>query len=91
MTLGLTQPLTQMSTRNISWWVKAAGAYGWHPYHLHVPNVFKSGKLNLIEPSGPVQACNGIAFYYCGMCSPKDKSHNACHTVYCQNEAFVAK
>jgi hypothetical protein len=23
----------------------------------------KSGSLNLLEPSGPVQACNGIAFY----------------------------
>jgi hypothetical protein len=26
MALGLTQPLTEMSTRNISWEVKAAGA-----------------------------------------------------------------
>jgi len=26
MALGLTQPLTEMSTRNISWVVKAAGA-----------------------------------------------------------------
>ena len=26
MALGLTQPLTETSTRNISWWVKAAGA-----------------------------------------------------------------
>ena len=28
MTLGLTQPLTEMSTRNISWGVKAADAVG---------------------------------------------------------------
>jgi membrane-bound lytic murein transglycosylase MltF len=28
MTLGLTQPLTEMSTRNVSWRVKAAVAYG---------------------------------------------------------------
>ena len=42
--------------------VKAAGALGWQPYHLHVPIVLKSGSLNLLEPSGPVQACNGIAF-----------------------------
>jgi hypothetical protein len=61
MALGLTQPLTEMSTRNISWGVKAAGAYGWQPYHLHVPIVLKSGSLNLLEPYGPVQACNGIA------------------------------
>jgi len=26
-----------------------------------VPTVLKSGSLNLLEPSGPVQACNGIA------------------------------
>ena len=28
MALGLTQSLTEMSTRNIFWGVKAAGAYG---------------------------------------------------------------
>jgi hypothetical protein len=37
------------STRNISWGVKADGAI-----------VLKSGTLNLLEPSGPVQACTGI-------------------------------
>ena len=26
-----------------------------------MPNVLKSGSLNLLEPSWPVQACNGIA------------------------------
>jgi hypothetical protein len=59
MALGLTQPLTEKSTRNISWWVKAAGAWRW-TYHLHVPIVLKSERLNLLETSGPVQACNGI-------------------------------
>jgi len=38
-----------------------AGAYGWQPYHFHVPTVLKSGSLKLLETSGPVQACNGIA------------------------------
>jgi hypothetical protein len=61
MALELTQPLTEMSTRNISWGIKAAGAYGWQPYHLHVPIIFKYGSLNLLEPYGPVQDCNGIA------------------------------
>jgi len=41
--------------------VKAAGAWGWQRYHLHVPIVLKSGSLILLEPPGPVQACNGIA------------------------------
>ena len=31
------------------------------PYHLHVPIVMKSGIVNLLEPTGAVQACNGIA------------------------------
>jgi hypothetical protein len=68
MALGLTQPLTEISTRSISWvgeGVKAAGAYGRHFYHLHVPNVLNSGSLNFLEPSGPVQACNGIALPLC--------------------------
>jgi hypothetical protein len=50
MAVGSTQPLTEMSTRNISWGVKAAGAYDWQPYHLHVSIVLKSGSLNLLEP-----------------------------------------
>jgi hypothetical protein len=29
---------------------------------LNMPIVLNSGSLNLLEPSGPVQACNGIAF-----------------------------
>ena len=61
MALGLTQPVTEMSPRNVSWGVKAAGALGWQPYHLHVSIVLKSGSLNLLELSGPVQGCNGIA------------------------------
>jgi hypothetical protein len=60
MALGLIQPLTETSTRNISWGIKAAGAQGWQPYHLHLPIVVKSRNLNLLEPSRPVQACNGI-------------------------------
>jgi len=61
MALELTQPLTEMSTRNISWGVKAAGVWGWQSYHLHVPIFLKSGSLNLLEPSGRLQAYNGIA------------------------------
>ena len=41
--------------------VKAAAAKGRQPYHLLVPIFLKSGSLSLVEPSGPVQACNGIA------------------------------
>ena len=44
--------------------IKAAGAQGWQLYHLHVPTVMKAGSLNLLEPSGPGQASNGIALPY---------------------------
>jgi hypothetical protein len=41
--------------------VKAARAYGWQPYNIRVPIFLKSRSLSLLEPSGPIQACNGIA------------------------------
>jgi hypothetical protein len=41
-----------MSKRNVSWGIKAACAYGWQTYHLHV--------LIVLEPPLPVQACTVI-------------------------------
>ena len=29
--------------------------------HINVPTVLKSGSLKFLEPSEPLQACNGIA------------------------------
>ena len=95
MALGSTQTLTEMSTRNIPWGIKAAWTYGWQSYHLHVPTVFKSGNLNLLEPSGPVQACNGIAL----LSSVKDQmfnmkhimtilAHTVCNIVYIHTKIF---
>jgi len=55
MGLGLIQPLTEMSTRNISWGVKAAWSYGWQSYHLHVLDC-----LEIWDPQGltrPVMDC----------------------------------
>jgi len=38
-----------------------------------MPIVLKSGGLNFLEPSGPVQACTGIALpSYVGICLPKN-------------------
>jgi len=71
MTLGLTQPVTEMSTRNISW----VGGKSGRCNNIHVPIVLKSGSFSLLEPLGPVQACNGIAlhFYTCNY-THRDKS-----------------
>jgi len=65
MALELTQPLTEMSTRSISWGVKPADAYDSQPYSLQMPIVLKSGSLILVEPSGTEQAYHGIALQ-CG-------------------------
>jgi hypothetical protein len=59
MTLGWTQPLTEMTTRNISWGLKAAG--------ITLPPLC-SDCLEIWEPQPPgtlraVQACNGTALH----------------------------
>jgi len=60
MALGLTQPLNRNEYQEYFLGVNEAGAYGL-PYHIHVLIVLKSGSLKLLEPSCPVQACNGTA------------------------------
>jgi hypothetical protein len=56
MALGSTQPLTEMSTRYISWGVNAAGAYGRQHYHLLCGlsrNLGASTSWNLVGLSRP--------------------------------------
>ena len=56
-----------------------------------MPIVLKSGNLSVLEPSGPVQACHGIALYFAAVDELKD-SHlsvmgkNALITIYCGME-----
>jgi hypothetical protein len=52
--LGSTPLLTEMCTRNMSWEVKAAGAYGWQPCHFHVPTVWKFWEP---QPPAAVREC----------------------------------
>ena len=66
MALGSTQPLTEMSTRSISW--------GQRRQVLKADNlppscavVTKCGNLNFLEPFGALRACNGTAFF-CVVC-----------------------
>jgi hypothetical protein len=61
MVLGSTQSLTEMSNRCISW-----GKGGWCLRLTLPPScavVMKWGNLNFLEPSGPLQACNGTALH----------------------------
>ena len=61
--LGSTQPLTEMSTRKISW-----GKCGRCVRLTTLPPlcaiVMKSENLNFLEPSEPLQACNGTEFFF---------------------------
>jgi hypothetical protein len=56
MALGLTQPLIEMSTGGKG---GRCGRLTTLPPSCAV--VMKSGNLNFLEPSGPLQACNGTA------------------------------
>ena len=51
---GSNLPLTVLSSKGVSWGVKADCPEGWQPCHFHMPIVLKSWVLNLMEPSGPV-------------------------------------
>jgi hypothetical protein len=80
MALGSTHPLTEMSTRNISW-----GKGGWYVGLTTLPpscaNCLKTWEP---QPPGTLRACNGIALPFlkvgfvveiqtCGSWSPSDR------------------
>jgi len=62
MALGSTQPLTEMSTRSISWG-KGSRCVRLTNLPPSCAVVMKSGKLNFPEPSAPLQASNGTALH----------------------------
>ena len=57
MAVRSTQPVTEMTARDITWGVKADGAYGWQPCHLHVSIILKCWDR---QPLGAVRACPGF-------------------------------
>jgi hypothetical protein len=67
MALVLTQPLTEMSTRNISLWVGGGGGgkggrgVGGKTLSPSCANCLKICGLNFLQPPRPVQGCAGIA------------------------------
>ena len=60
MVMGLTQPLTEMSTRNI-FWGGGGGNVGLTTLPPYVPTVLKSGSLNLLDLSRTVM---GLLYLY---------------------------
>jgi len=63
MTLGSTQLLTEMSTRNIPGG-KGGRCVGLTTLPPSCSDCLKSGSLKLLEPSGPDQACAWIALHF---------------------------
>jgi hypothetical protein len=60
MALGSTQPLTGMNTRCISWGQRRPVRKA-DNLTTSCAVVMKSGNVKFLEPSGPLQACDGIA------------------------------
>ena len=63
MALESTPPLTEMSTRSISWGVISGRCVRLTTLLKSCAVVTKFGNHNSLEPSGPLQACNGTALY----------------------------
>ena len=61
MILVSTQPLTEMSTRNISWRGKGGRCVGLPTLPPSCVDCRETSIPNLLESLWPVQACNGIA------------------------------
>ena len=57
---GVDSIFNRKEYQEYSWRIKAAGSWGWQPYHFHVPIVLKSGSLKLLELSGLVQSRTGF-------------------------------
>ena len=57
MTLGLTQPLTEMSTRNISWGVKGGRSVG---LTTLPPSCAECLEIWQPQPTGTLKACPGL-------------------------------
>jgi hypothetical protein len=64
MALGSTQPLTEMSTRNISWLVKAAGAYNLTTFMCRLST--NLGASNSWTPQSLPRPVMGLLYLYLG-------------------------
>jgi hypothetical protein len=64
MALGSTQPLTEMSTRNISWGVRVAGAYGWQPTTFMCCLSRNLGASTSWNPLGLSRPVMGLLYFF---------------------------
>ena len=85
MALGSIRPLTEMSTRCISW-DKGGRCVRLTTLSPFCAVVMKSGSLNFLEPSGPLQSCNGTALPYT---RPRAHAHARTHAQTHHNEKLA--
>ena len=64
MALGSTQPLTEMSTRSISWEGKGGRCVRLTTLPPSCAIDTKPGNLNFLEPSGPLSASSGTDLHF---------------------------
>jgi hypothetical protein len=64
MALGSIHPLTEMSTRNISWWVNAAVAYGWQPATFMCRLSRNLGASTSWNPAGLSRLVMGLLYLF---------------------------
>jgi len=81
MALGSNQPLTEMSTGEFPWG-KCGRCIRLITLPLPCAVVMKSGNLNFLEPSGPLQACNGTDLPFYLLISLYNNSTQHLHTVF---------
>jgi len=79
MAMGSTQPLTEMSTRSIPGG-KGGRCVRLTTLPLSCAVVMKYGNLNFLEPSGPLQACNGTDLHLLALQLPTVFSTVTCCT-----------
>jgi len=87
MALGSTQPLTEMSTRCISWG-KSGRCVRLTTLPPSCAVVMKSGNLNFLEHSGPLQACKGTALPYSFLLLTESTSRSYYGRKDCVNGSF---
>ena len=80
MALGSAQCLTEMSTRNISWRVKAASAKATNLTTYVCRLSENPGSLNHLGSSGPVRMCTVVTLAWCLFCDFSQKC--TIHIVY---------
>jgi hypothetical protein len=88
MALGSTQPLTEMSTRNLPGGKKRPARRADNFAAIYEPNVWKCASLNLSQPWGPPGYVTGIILKFYFVICAWLFSERINKYIYCDNETL---